>query len=37
VARSLSAGGVTIIEVQTDRVANRELHRTIETAALAAL
>jgi hypothetical protein len=36
-ARSLTAGTTTIIEVRTDRVANRELHRTLEAAALAAL
>jgi 2-succinyl-5-enolpyruvyl-6-hydroxy-3-cyclohexene-1-carboxylate synthase len=37
VARSLAAGPTTIIEVRTGRVANRELHRTLEAAAVTAL
>jgi 2-succinyl-5-enolpyruvyl-6-hydroxy-3-cyclohexene-1-carboxylate synthase len=36
-SRSLSAGGTTLIEVRTDRVANRELHAELERAALAAI
>ena len=36
-SRSLSAGGTTIIEVRTDRVANRELHAELERAALGAI
>jgi 2-succinyl-5-enolpyruvyl-6-hydroxy-3-cyclohexene-1-carboxylate synthase len=34
---SLKRDGTTIIEVRTDRVANRELHRELEQAALAVL
>ena len=36
-SRRLSAGGTTLIEVRTDRVANRELHAELERAALAAI
>jgi 2-succinyl-5-enolpyruvyl-6-hydroxy-3-cyclohexene-1-carboxylate synthase len=36
-AQSLGAAVTTIIEVRTARVANRELHRSLEAAALAAL
>jgi 2-succinyl-5-enolpyruvyl-6-hydroxy-3-cyclohexene-1-carboxylate synthase len=34
---AVEAEGTTIIEVRTDRVANRELHRELERAALAAI
>jgi 2-succinyl-5-enolpyruvyl-6-hydroxy-3-cyclohexene-1-carboxylate synthase len=36
-SRSLKGDGTTIIEVRTNRVANRELHRELEQAALAAV
>jgi 2-succinyl-5-enolpyruvyl-6-hydroxy-3-cyclohexene-1-carboxylate synthase len=36
-SRSLSVDGTTIIEVRTDRVANRELHAELERAALSAI
>jgi 2-succinyl-5-enolpyruvyl-6-hydroxy-3-cyclohexene-1-carboxylate synthase len=36
-ARALASAATTIIEVRTDRAENRELHRRVEQAALAAL
>jgi 2-succinyl-5-enolpyruvyl-6-hydroxy-3-cyclohexene-1-carboxylate synthase len=37
ISRSLAGRGTTILEVRTDRDANRELHRAVEAAALSAL